>query len=85
MAYSQNSKLQRYKHYLKTLFQIYKPTCFFCHAKLNPDSFYPKLADSHLDDFLIHHKNGNHDDNRPCNLKFVHRSCHAEYNWKKRR
>lgn len=86
MAWSQNSKLQRYKHYLKSLFVMYNVKCHLCKRVLDPQSFFPKLSGgNHLDDYLVHHINGNHDDNRPKNLSFVHRTCHAEYNWKQRR
>ena len=83
MAWSQNSKLQRYKYYLKTLFEIYRPKCCFCKQYLNPEGFYPKLSGSNLDPFVVHHNDENHDNNDPKNLKFAHRSCHTEHNWKK--
>lgn len=85
MAWSQSSKLARSKEYLKFLFQKYEVKCYFCGEKLNPDAFYPRKAKTHLDDFLIHHIDGNHNNERPANKVFVHRTCHGEYNWRVRK
>jgi len=85
MAFSQSSKLHRYKHYLKVLFQVYQPECHFCKKQLDWKSFYPQLSGMHLDEFLVHHKNGRHKDDRPKNLSFAHRTCHGEYNWSVRK
>lgn len=85
MAYSQNSKVQRYKYYLTILFKLYEPKCFFCKKKLDSSQFYPSVSGQHIDPFMVHHKNHNHNDNRKSNLSFAHRSCHAEHHWKERR
>ena len=81
MAWSQSSKLQRYKEYLKFLFQKYELRCYFCGRLLDPDAFFPKKSGTHLDEYLIHHIDGNHKNERPENKAFAHRSCHGDYNW----
>jgi hypothetical protein len=85
MAWSQSSKLHRYKHYLKFLFEKFDLKCYFCGRRLDPDAFFPQKSKQQLDEYLIHHIDGNHDNERAENKVFVHRSCHGEYNWKVRK
>lgn len=86
MAWSQSSKLQRYKYYLKVLFLMHDIKCCFCGKRLSWKAFYPKQAgNTGLDEYLVHHKNGNHKDDRPSNWAWAHRTCHGEHNWKQRK
>lgn len=85
MAWSQGSKLHRYKFYLKTLFQIYQPKCYFCEKILDWREFYPKMSSKKnghiIDPFMVHHKDGNKHNDVPGNWHFAHRDCHGRYNW----
>ncbi len=85
MAFSQSSKLERYKYYLKILFKIHKVKCHFCNKLLDENEFFPKKSsrkNSHIiDPFMVHHINGDHYDDRPENWAFAHRTCHGKYNW----
>ena len=85
MAWSQSSKIHRYKFYLKTLFLIYKPRCYFCGKLLKWEEFYPKQSsrkNGHIiDPFLVHHKDGNKHNDNPKNWAFAERDCHGVYNW----
>lgn len=68
LTYNRTRKL---KHLVKDMLKMFDVKCFFC--------------DHHLHDvysITVHHKNGNHDDNRSSNLTLAHESCHRGYHAK---
>lgn len=59
--------------------------CCFCKKPLLPDGIpaYVKFGNGSAPplplDITTHHRNGNHDDNRPSNRKLAHECCHKSY------
>jgi hypothetical protein len=60
--------------------------CFFCNKGFLPTDIEPKFGNARAPifdmDITIHHKNGNHDDNRKANRRVAHQSCHKSYHAK---
>ena len=79
MAFSQSSKVERFKYLLKIAFLHLKPQCCFCHEPLNSDTFYPKKTGKHLDEITVHHVDHQRTNNDINNLQFSHRGCHKKY------
>jgi len=83
MAWSQSSKVERFKWLLYLMFKAFKPRCWFCGKPLDPVMFYPKLSGKQYDDVMFHHKDGSGNNKRPnespSNLKICHRGCHRSF------
>ena len=73
--------LNRYRKIILLLLEHSQVRCFFC-GKLFTAEDFPKRK---LDRITIHHINGNHEDNRPENLAFAHRTCHKRHHMKERK
>jgi len=59
--------------------------CFFCHQLLVPKTkieFGNGYAQPIAELLTIHHKNEDHGDNRKCNRKLAHQSCHKSHHAK---
>jgi hypothetical protein len=70
LAYKRNRQLKDItKHFLEK-FNI---KCFFCKKRILPKEL--------PDNITEHHKNGNHNDNRPANKALAHETCHRKYHY----
>lgn len=59
--------------------------CFFCKKPLleSVSTAFGHHSHQKIDGAItIHHRNGNHDDNRPANRKLAHRTCHRSFHMK---
>jgi len=79
---STNSKLERAKFFIKHFVEVYEPTCYFCKKKMDWKSFYPNLSKKQNDDWVEHHKDLNHYNNKPENRTLTHKGCHRSYHRK---
>jgi len=65
------ARIARLKNTVTDLFEIFHVLCFFCKKPItNPLKY------------TTHHKNGDHNDNRPENKAPAHEDCHRSYNAK---
>ena len=77
-----SSKLERAKFWIKYFVETTNPKCYFCQEPMKWESFYPNMSGRQNDNWTEHHKNGNHDDNRPKNRTISHSGCHRSYHRK---
>lgn len=80
---SMYAKSERYKKFLKYMFEKYEPECCFCHQKLDWRSFYRNISGLGMDDITEHHLDGNHSNDVISNRTLSHRKCHLKYHRQK--
>lgn len=91
MRKSTRQELRKLREVLR--YALRKKNCYFCHKPLIDTKSYAKDGDgqgSPVRNITVHHKNGNHDDDREknkalCHDKPCHRSHHAKLRAKARK
>lgn len=67
-------RLRRRNFFLEYFVLVYEPKCFFCLKNITTTDF-----TDYRDNVTLHHKNHNHNDDRPTNWTLAHRGCHRSY------
>jgi hypothetical protein len=78
---SNGAKLQRAKEMIMQLSEIYQPKCAHCGEPMDWKVFYPNLSGMQNDNWVMHHINHKHNDNRSENKCLMHKDCHKKHHY----